>query len=157
MHSAAVLTSQDQQDKEYCALMPTAQGVAARGHAPTEHPSDRLSSKAVKDLILGWLDEAKAEDIVEIDLAGKSTMGDFMVIASGRTDRHVGAIADQVQRHLKDHGFGRVRIEGMPECNWVLLDQGDVILHLFRPEVREFYNLEKLWSGDRPADQPSTH
>ena len=137
--------------------MPTAHGVAARGHAPTERPSSRPTSKAVKDLILQWLDDAKAEEIVEIDLAGKSTMGDFMVIATGKTDRHVGAIADQVQRLLRDNGYGRVKVEGQPECNWVLLDQGDVIVHLFRPEVREFYNLEKMWSGERPADQSVQH
>jgi ribosome-associated protein len=146
-----------QQKEEFSAPMPTAQGVAARGTAPTERPSTRLSSKTVKDLILQWLDDAKAEEIVEIDLTGKSTMGDFMVIASGKTDRHVGAIVDQLQRHLKDNGFGRVKVEGMPEGNWVLLDQGDIIVHVFRPEVREFYNLEKMWSGERPADTSVQH
>ena len=88
-----------------------------------------------------------------IDLAGKSSIGDFMVIATGRSDRHVGAIAEQIQRKLKDKGLGRVRIEGLEACDWVLLDTGDIIVHVFRPEVREFYNLEKMWSADRPGEQ----
>ena len=148
---------QVQQKEEHTTPMPSALGVAARGHSPAEQRSERPSSQAVKDLILKWLDEAKAEDIVEIDLAGKSTLGDYMIIATGRTDRHVGAIADQVQRHLRDNGHGRVKVEGQPECNWVLLDQGDVIVHIFRPEVREFYNLEKMWSGERPGDVAARH
>ena len=80
-----------------------------------------------------------------IDIKKKSSIGDYMVIASGRSDRHVGAIADQIQRKLKDAGLGRVRIEGQPQCDWVLIDTGDIIVHVFRPEVREFYNLEKMW------------
>jgi ribosome-associated protein len=137
--------------------MQTAQGVASLGVAPTERPSTRPSSKALLEDVRRWLDEAKAAEIVEIDLAGKSTMGDYMVIASGTSDRHVGAIADQIQRHLKDLGYGRVRVEGQPECNWVLIDQGDILIHVFRPEVRAFYNLEKMWSGERPADPSATH
>jgi ribosome-associated protein len=90
---------------------------------------------------------------VTIDLEGKSSIGDFMVIATGRSDRHVGAIAEQLQRKLKDKGLGRVRIEGLETCDWVLLDTGDIIVHIFRPEVREFYNLEKMWSAERPAEQ----
>jgi ribosome-associated protein len=90
--------------------------------------------------------------VITIDLAGKSSIGDFMVIASGRSDRHVGAIAEQIQRKLKERGLGRVRIEGLEACDWVLLDTGDIIVHVFRPEVREFYNLEKLWSAERPAE-----
>jgi len=75
-----------------------------------------------------------------------------MVIASGRSDRHVGAIADQLRRKLKEKGHGSVRVEGLEACDWVLLDTGDLIIHVFRPEVREFYNLEKMWSGERPID-----
>lgn len=137
--------------------MQTAQGVADLGVTPTERPSSRPSSKALLEDVRRWLDEAKAMEIVEIELAGKSTMGDYMVIASGTSDRHVGAIADQIQRNLKDLGFGRVRVEGQPECNWVLIDQGDILIHVFRPEVRTFYNLEKMWSGERPTDSSSTH
>jgi ribosome-associated protein len=111
------------------------------------HESERLLSK-----ITSWLDEAKAENVVTIDLKGKSSIGDFMVIASGRSDRHVGAIAAQVQRKLKEAGRHRTRIEGQGQCDWVLIDTGDIIVHVFRPEVREFYNLEKMWTADRSAD-----
>ena len=121
-----------------------------RDLAPT-----RASSKPLLDNILLWLDEAKADEVVSIDLEGKSSIGDYMVIASGRSDRHVGAMAEQVGRKLKEMGFGRVRIEGMTSCDWVLIDTGDVVVHLFRPEVREFYNLERMWSGDRPVDTPT--
>jgi ribosome-associated protein len=89
---------------------------------------------------------------VTIDLTGKSSIADMMVIASGRSQRHVGAIADQLQKKLKDAGFARLRIEGMPACDWVLIDAGDVVVHVFRPEVRAFYNLEKMWSADRPPE-----
>ncbi|MFM9939429.1 MAG: ribosome silencing factor [Hyphomicrobiaceae bacterium] len=107
--------------------------------------------------VTAWLDEAKAESIVTIDLRGKSSMGDFMVIASGRSDRHVGAVADQISKKLKERGETRVRVEGQPQCDWVLIDTGDIIVHLFRPEVREFYNLEKMWSPDRSADNGTAH
>jgi ribosome-associated protein len=92
------------------------------------------------------LDDGKAEDIVTIDLAGKSDIADAMVVASGRSQRHVGAMADKVMRRLKDAGFGRATVEGATACDWVLIDAGDVIVHLFRPEVRTFYNLERVWS-----------
>jgi ribosome-associated protein len=105
----------------------------------------------LKDVV-HWLDEAKAEEIVTVDLAGKSSIGDFMVIASGRSDRHVGAIADQLRKKLKDAGCPSVRVEGLEACDWVLIDSGDIIVHVFRPEVRDFYNLEKMWSVERPAD-----
>ena len=71
-----------------------------------------------------------------------------MVVASGRSHRHVGAIADHLLRDLKEGGFGNARVEGLPQCDWVLIDAGDVIVHVFRPEVRSFYNLEKMWSAD---------
>ena len=126
---------------------------AARKSAPqAETVSEGPVSQALLDQITAWLDEAKAEDVVTIDLKGKSSMGDFMVIATGRTDRHVGAIADQLQRKLKEAGVGRIRIEGLEACDWVLVDTGDIIIHVFRPEVREFYKLEKMWSGERPGD-----
>lgn len=102
-----------------------------------------------------WLDEAKAENVVCIDIKGKTSIGDCMIVASGRTDRHVGAIADQLQRHLKEYGVSKVRVEGQQTCDWVLVDVGATIVHIFRPEVREFYNLEKMWSGERPGEAPS--
>jgi ribosome-associated protein len=99
------------------------------------------------------LEDAKAEDAIAIDLAGKTSLADHMVIASGRSDRHVGAIAEQVLSRLKDEGHGSARVEGMPLNEWVLIDAGDVILHIFKPDVRAFYNLEKMWSGDRPEER----
>jgi ribosome-associated protein len=132
--------------------MRTALEGAGRGAPPVELVSDGTNSDALLDQITNWLDEAKAENIVAIDLRGKSSIGDHMVIASGRSDRHVGAIAEQVQRKLKEQDYGRIRVEGLESCDWVLIDTGDIIVHVFRPEVREFYNLEKMWSVERPAD-----
>ena len=131
--------------------MPSALEGARKSTPPAEHVS-RHGSEALLALITTWLDEAKAEKVVVIDIERKSSIGDYMVIASGRSDRHVGAIAEQLQRKLKDEGYGRVRIEGRPQCDWVLIDVGDIIVHVFRPEVREFYNLEKMWSAERPGD-----
>jgi ribosome-associated protein len=105
------------------------------------------------DVVLDTLDDAKAEQVVTIDIKGKTSIGDQMVVASGRSQRHVGAVADHLIRKLKDEGFGRARVEGLPHCDWVLIDAGDVIVHIFRPEVREFYNLEKMWSADRPMER----
>ncbi len=104
-------------------------------------------------LVLGSLDDAKAEDTILIDLKGKSALADHMVIATGRSDRHVGAIADQVVQALKKAGVRKIAVEGVPLCEWVLIDTGDIIVHIFKPDVRAFYNLEKLWSGDRPEEK----
>ncbi len=98
------------------------------------------------------LDDMKAEEAVEIDLVGKTSIADAMIVASGRSQRHVGSIAEKLVQSLKEAGHNRVRIEGMPACDWVLIDAGDLIVHLFRPEVRGFYNLEKMWGADRPAE-----
>nr|WP_245409926.1 ribosome silencing factor [Pararhizobium haloflavum] len=96
-------------------------------------------------LILECLEDSKAEDIVTIDIAGKSALGDHMVVVSGRSNRHVSAICDQLIRQIKDAGLGTARVEGLATGDWVLIDTGDVIVHVFRPEIREFYNLEKMW------------
>jgi ribosome-associated protein len=88
----------------------------------------------------------KAEDTITLDLTGKTAFTDVMVITSGRSNRHVGAVADRVLEGLKKAGIKDARVEGMPHCDWVLIDAGDVIVHVFRPEVREFYNLEKMWA-----------
>lgn len=106
--------------------------------------------------IIESLEDAKAEDVVSIELAGKTTIADQMIVATGRSDRHVGSIATQIAQKLKDDGFGAVRIEGMPQCDWVLVDASDVIVHIFRGEVRQFYNLEKLWGGGRPAEHAAS-
>ena len=102
--------------------------------------------------ILESLDDAKAEQVVALDLDGKAALADQMVIASGRSNRHVAAIADQLVEKLKAGGRADLKIEGLPHCDWVLVDAGDVIVHIFRPEVRSFYNLEKLWSPDAPRE-----
>jgi ribosome-associated protein len=131
--------------------MPSALEGARKSTPPAElvpsHDSEALLAQ-----LTTWLDDAKAENVVAIDIKGKSSIGDYMMIATGRSDRHVGAIADQLHRKLKEAGYGRVRIEGQPHCDWVLIDVGDIVVHVFRPEVREFYNLEKMWSADRPTD-----
>jgi ribosome-associated protein len=98
-------------------------------------------------LVLARLDDMKAEDTITIDLRGKSAISDFMVVSSGRSNRHVGAVADRVLEDLHKAGNRHVRVEGMPLCDWVLIDAGDVIVHVFRPEARAFYNLEKMWAG----------
>ena len=135
--------------------MRSATEAARKGTPPADLMPNRQKSAEQLKKILHWLDEAKAEDVISIDLAGKSSIGDFMVIASGRNDRHVAAVAEQIQKHLKDEGSVRARVEGLEACDWVLIDTGDIIVHVFRPEVREFYNLEKMWSGDRPAPETS--
>jgi ribosome-associated protein len=103
------------------------------------------------NLILSRLDDMKAEETVTIDLRGKSSITDYMVVTSGRANRHVGAIAENVAKGLKESGIASPHVEGMPNCDWVLIDSGDVIVHVFRPEVREFYNLEKMWTSEKPA------
>ncbi|MDD3798509.1 MAG: ribosome silencing factor [Novosphingobium sp.] len=97
------------------------------------------------DLVLSSLDEDQAQEVVSIPLQGKSSMADHMVIASGRSTRQVAAIAQKLAERLKQAGFGTPRIEGLPAADWVLIDAGDVVVHLFRPEVRTFYNLERMW------------
>ncbi len=89
----------------------------------------------------------KAEDSVTVDLTGKTSIGDYMVVTSGRSNVHVAAVADSVVKGLKAAGIHGVRVEGMRQGDWVLIDAGDVIVHVFRPEVRIFYNLEKMWSA----------
>jgi ribosome-associated protein len=98
------------------------------------------------NLILSRLDDMKAEDTVTIDLRGKSAFSDYMVVTTGRVNRHVGAIAENIAKGLKESGITKPHVEGLPNCDWVLIDSGDVIVHIFRPEVREFYNLERLWT-----------
>ncbi len=106
---------------------------------------------SLQDLILARLDDDKAQDIVLIDLKDKSSFADAIIIASGRSQRHVGALADHLARAIKDAGHGKAPIEGLPSCDWVLIDAGDVVVHLFRPEVRAFYNIEKIGSVAPPA------
>jgi ribosome-associated protein len=106
----------------------------------------RPSVEETLTLILSRLEDMKAEDTVTIDLRGKSAFSDYMVVTTGRSNRHVGAVAENVAKGLKETGNKKVHIEGVPNCDWVLIDSGDIIVHVFRPEVREFYNLERLWT-----------
>ncbi len=109
----------------------------------------RPDAEEILHLVLARLDDMKAEDTVTIDLTGKSTIADTMVVTSGRSQRHVGSVADRVLEDLAEAGLPDARVEGMPHCDWVLIDAGDVIVHVFRPEVRTFYNLEKMWAPAR--------
>src|ERR1700749_3629780 len=121
--------------------------VSPRKLAPVPEPTPAAEPKMI-DVVLQSLDDAKAEDVVAIDIAGKSSLADHMVVSSGRSNRHVSAVPAQVVKALRDNGFGKPRIEGLPHADWVLVDGGDVIVHIFRPEVREFYNIEKMWQAD---------
>jgi len=102
--------------------------------------------------VIRSLDDDQAQEIVSIPLAGKSSIADHMVIASGRSTRQVATMAQKLAERIKHGGFGPVRIEGLPAADWVLVDAGDVVVHLFRPEVRVFYNLERMWgiAGEAP-------
>ena len=111
-----------------------------------------VSKPKIIDIVLQSLEDAKAEQTVSVDIAGRSSIADHMVVTSGRSNRHVGAVADQVVKALHEAGYANPRVEGLPLCDWVLVDAGDVIVHIFRPEVREFYNIEKMWAVDFAAD-----
>ncbi|MEW9918168.1 ribosome silencing factor [Marimonas sp. MJW-29] len=112
---------------------------------PQVAASDTATSEELLASILKSLTDDKAEDIVQIDLRGKTEIGDFMVICSGRSTRQVASISEKLAQNIKDE-FGRPpRVEGKDIGDWVLIDTGDVIVHVFRPEVREFYQLEKMW------------
>jgi ribosome-associated protein len=102
--------------------------------------------------VLASLEDSKAENIVSIDIQGKSSLGDYMVVASGRSHRHVAAVADHLLKALKDTGM-RPRVEGLNSADWVLVDAGDVIVHVFRPEVREFYSIEEMWQAPDLEDE----
>jgi len=113
---------------------------------PATEPTD---AESLHKLVLHSLDEDQAQDVVSIPLEGKSSIADHMIIASGRSTRQVAAIATHLAERLKKQGHGSPRIEGLPAADWVLIDAGDVVVHLFRPEVRSFYNLERMWGfGD---------
>ena len=128
----------------------------ASGRSPSRRSFQRVTGDdahvaELETLILDSLEDDKAEEVVAIDLRGKSSVTDIMIVASGRSARHVSALADHLVRKLKEHGQGKARVEGLQTCDWVLIDAGDVIVHLFRPEVRSFYNLEKMWSVEPDA------
>ena len=147
--SGASLGSRKERLRRIAALTALEQDVVSAPRT-ADGPAQQIQSLARR--IMDSLDDAKAEDVIAIDLEGKTAMADLMVIATGRSVTHVNAIADRVIRSCKANGVS-TRIEGMPQCDWVLLDAGDVIVHVFRPEVRQFYNLERLWGVDRPGER----
>jgi len=108
-------------------------------------------AEALHDLVLASLEDDKAVDVVSIPLSGKSNIADHMVIASGRSTRQVAAMAQKLAERIKRDLGRRVRVEGLPVADWVLLDADDVIVHIFRPEVRSFYNLERMWAFEDGA------
>lgn len=110
-------------------------------------------SDLIKSLIVASLDDDKGEDITVVDLRGKSSFADLMVVATGRSQRHVAGMADHIAEKLRAVGHEFISIEGKDTCNWVLIDAGDVVVHLFRPEVRELYNLEKMWAVAAPVQE----
>lgn len=134
----------------------SAAGPAAAPGAGQGRLQSGASSEKLLERVLASLDDDKAEDVVPIDLRGRSTIADWMVICSGRSSRQVGAISEKLVERLKDEFGLAARIEGKDAGDWVLIDAGDVIVHVFRPEVRDFYQLEKMWlpSGAKPASQP---
>ncbi|ALE17862.1 Iojap protein [Altererythrobacter epoxidivorans] len=112
------------------------------------------TADALHELVMAQLDDDQAQEIVSIPLEGKSSIADHMVIASGRSTRQVAAMAQKLAERIKREGYGFARVEGLPAADWVLIDAGDVVVHLFRPEVRSFYNLERMWAfGD---NEPAT-
>ncbi len=119
------------------------------GDAPRKapRPPRGIDADAAARVVLASLEDDKAEEILALDVRGKSSFADMLIVASGRSARHVGALADHVTRKLKEMGVTNVNVEGLPHCDWVLVDAGDVVVHLFRPEVRAFYNIEKIWAG----------
>ena len=130
--------------------------VHIKGTAPRSLPRSKergvdAAARALQ-MALGSLEDSKAEDIVTIDIAGKSALADYMIVVSGRSNRHVSAIADHLISDLKEEGFGSPRVEGLEAGDWVLIDTGDIIVHVFRPEIREFYNIEKMWAAPDMED-----
>ena len=114
--------------------------------------SRNLVSQAVETALTS-LEDSKAENIISIDIQGKSPLADHMIIASGRSHRHVAAVADHLIRALKEADLGNAKVEGLSGADWVLIDTGDIVVHVFRPEVREFYNIEKMWQAPDLEDE----
>jgi ribosome-associated protein len=122
---------------------------AGRRRSPAIVSKARPDADETLRIVLARLDDMKAEDTTTIDLRNESAITDYMVVTTGRSNRHVGSVADRVIDDLREAGLTGVRVEGMPNCDWVLIDAGDVTVHVFRPEVRAFYGLEKMWARGR--------
>jgi ribosome-associated protein len=132
-----------------------ARTLPARSAVPRAVNADDPAVKALHALILATLDDDQAVEVVSIPLAGKTSIADHMVVASGRSTRQVASMAAKIAERIKAELRREVRIEGLPTADWVLIDAQDVIVHLFRPEVRSFYNLEKMWAFDGPSGSTS--
>jgi ribosome-associated protein len=131
--------------------------VHAKGRAfvaiPKGQDSGADAAGHALETVLASLEDSKAEDIVSLNIAGKSALADYMVVVSGRSNRHVSAICEHLLKDMKDEGFGNARVEGLETGDWVLIDTGDIIVHVFRPEIRAFYNIEKMWATpDMPEE-----
>jgi len=122
----------------------------AAPEAPSAVTTAQAADPALLERIRASLEDDKAEDIVTIDMGGRSSLADAIVVASGRSSRHVASIAEHLARRLKDAGYGTRPVNGASQGDWVLVDAGDVIVHIFRPEVRDYYNLESMWSVEEP-------
>ena len=143
--------------KERIKLVNTLQvGEPKKGSKPKTSSAVDFSAKDVLNAVVSSLEDSKAVDTTTINIENKSALGDHMVVTSGTSHRHVGAIADHLIRELKAKGFGTAKVEGLPNCDWVLIDTGDVIVHIFRPEVREFYSIEKMWLMPDEETEQST-
>jgi ribosome-associated protein len=134
--------------------MKRAPAASPAGEPLRNRPRGVVDVDEATRIVLTSLEDDKAEDILAIDIRGKSSFADMLIVASGRSARHVGALADHVMRKLKESGVKDVNVEGVPHCDWVLVDAGDVVVHLFRPEVRSFYNIEKIWAAS-PGPTPA--
>ena len=132
---------------------PTARRASRKPAAEATNGRNRRAPHPVLDLVETSLDADKAEEIVTIDLSNKTTIADYMVIATGRSQRQLAAMADHLAMKLKPAGLGHVPVEGKDRGDWVLIDAGDVIVHLVRPEARAHYNLEKMWAIEMPEPE----
>lgn len=126
---------------------------ARKGTPKAGNPKKYASVKKLLTSVIGSLEDDKAVEIHTIDLKNKSSIADFMVVASGRSSRQVAAIASHLVQRLKQENLAVAQVEGLPQADWVLVDAGDVIVHVFRPEVRDYYGLEKMWSADFNSEE----
>jgi ribosome-associated protein len=136
--------------------MALARRVATIPRAKKAALTAAMMTDDVLKIVESSLDDDKAENIVSIDLRGKSNIADYMVIASGRSSRQLAAMAQHLDEKLHKLGIKGIAVEGKTQGDWVLLDGGDIVVHLFRPEVREFYNLEKMWGAELPEPERVT-